>query len=435
MRIEIRVAVLAGAVLLYGSARAQTEIQWWHSMQGALNDKLNELASGFNASQKEYKVVAIFKGQYPESMTAAIAAFRAGNAPHILQVFEIGTATMMGAKGAIKPVYQLMKEAGEPFDAKNYLPAVAGYYTDSQGNMLSLPFNSSTPVFYVNKDAFKKAGLDGTAPKTWKEFAVVAGKLKASGQQCVYSTGWPAWVHVENFSAWHNLPIGTRENGIAGTDTEFKINSPQHVMHVEMLADFAKKGLFTYSGRKNEAEARFFSGECAMLTSSSGAQANIRRNAKFDFSVNFLPYHEDIKGAPQNSIIGGATLWVLTGKPKAEYKGVAKFFAYLSSPEVQSKWHMETGYVPITKAAYQLTRTQGFYDKFPGRDVAVEQLGFKPPTDNSKGLRIGNFVQIRDVMDEELEGVWAGQKTAKQALDTAVERGNKLLADFARANR
>ena len=335
MRIEIRVAVLAGAVLLYGTARAQTEIQWWHSMQGALNDKLNELASGFNASQKEYKVVAIFKGQYPESMTAAIAAFRAGNAPHILQVFEIGTATMMGAKGAIKPVYQLMKEAGEPFDAKNYLPAVAGYYTDSQGNMLSLPFNSSTPVFYVNKDAFKKAGLDGTAPKTWKEFAVVAGKLKASGQQCVYSTGWPAWVHVENFSAWHNLPIGTRENGIAGTDTEFKINSPQHVMHVGMLADFAKKGLFTYSGRKNEAEARFFSGECAMLTSSSGAQANIRRNAKFDFSVNFLPYHDDIKGAPQNSIIGGASLWVMSGKKPAEYKGVTKFFSYLSSTGVQ----------------------------------------------------------------------------------------------------
>src|SRR5216110_1499528 len=273
MRTKIRVGVLAGAVLLSGTVRAQTEIHWWHSMQGALNDKVNELANGFNASQKEYKVVAIFKGQYPESMTAAIAAFRAGNAPHILQVFEVGTATMMGAKGAIKPVYELMKEAGEPFDAKNYLPAVAGYYTDSKGNMLSLPFNSSTPVFYVNKDAFKKAGLDGTAPKTWKEFAAVAGKLKASGQQCVYSTGWPAWVHVENFSAWHNLPIGTRENGIAGTDTEFRINSPQHVRHVEMLADFAKKGLFTYSGRKNEAEARFFSGECAMLTSSSGAQA------------------------------------------------------------------------------------------------------------------------------------------------------------------
>src|SRR2546429_7662676 len=259
MRTKIRVGVLAGAVLLSGTAGAQTEIQWWHSMQGALNDKVNELANGFNASQKEYKVVAIFKGQYPESMTAAIAAFRAGNAPHILQVFEVGTATMMGAKGAIKPVYELMKEAGEPFDAKNYLPAVAGYYTDSKGNMLSLPFNSSTPVFYVNKDAFKQAGLEGDkAPKTWKDFAAAAGKLKASGQGCVYTTGWPAWVHVENFSAWHNLPIGTLENGIGGVKTEFKINSPQHVAHVQMLADFAKNGWVTYARRKNEGQAKVF---------------------------------------------------------------------------------------------------------------------------------------------------------------------------------
>src|SRR5258707_10391637 len=435
MRTEIGSAVLAGAALLSGTVRAQTEIHWWHSMQGALNDKLNELASGFNASQKEYKVVAIFKGQYPESMTAAIAAFRAGNAPHILQVFEVGTATMMGAKGAMKPVYQMMKEAGDPFDPKNYLSAVARYYADSKGNLLSLPFNSSTTVFYVNKDALKKAGLDGAAPKTWKEFAQVAGKLKASGQQCVYSTGWPSWVHVENFSAWHNLPIGTKENGIAGTDTEFKINSPQHVKHIEMLADFAKKGLFTYSGRKNEAEARFFSGECAMLTSSSGAQANIRRNAKFDFSVNFLPYHDDIKGAPQNSIIGGATLWVMGGKKPAEYKGITKFFSYLSTTPVQVQWAEATGYVPITNAAFEATRKEGYYEKVPGADIAVRQLNNKPPTANSKGLRFGNYVQGREVIEEEMEAVFAGKKDAKAAMDDATRRGNEILRKFQAANK
>ena len=216
MKLNRLAAILAAAMLCASQAQAQTEIQWWHSMTGALGDKVNEIANGFNASQKDYKVVPVFKGQYPESMTAAIAAFRAGNAPHILQVFEVGTATMMSAKGAIKPVYQMMKEAGEPFDTKSYLRPVAGYYTDSKGNMLSMPFNSSTPVFYVNKDAFKKAGLDPEkAPKTWKEFGVAAGKLKASGQQCVYTTGWPSWVHIENFSSWHNLPIGTQENGIA----------------------------------------------------------------------------------------------------------------------------------------------------------------------------------------------------------------------------
>jgi sn-glycerol 3-phosphate transport system substrate-binding protein len=417
-------------------AAAQTEIQWWHSMTGALGERVTEMATGFNSSQNTYKIVPVYKGSYGESMTAAIAAFRAGTAPHIVQVFEVGTATMMGAKGAIKPVYQVMKESGQKFDPKAYVSAVAGYYTDRKGNMLSLPFNSSTPVFYVNKDAFKKAGLDPeAAPKTWKEFAVTAGKLKASGQQCVYTTGWPSWVHIENFSAWHNLPIGTAENGIASVKTEFKINSPQHVAHIEMLADFAKNGWFTYAGRRNEAEAKFFSGECAMLTSSSGAQANIRKNAKFAFSVNFLPYNDSIQGAPQNSIIGGASLWVLSGKKPVEYKGVAQFMAYISQPELQARWHQLTGYVPITYAAAELTKQQGYYEKNPGTDIAVKQLNNKPPTANSKGLRFGNFVQGRTVIEEEMEAVFAGKKDAKTAMDDAVRRGNEILKKFATTAR
>ena len=291
-------------------------------------------------------------------------------------------------------------------------------------------------MFYVNKDAYRKAGLDADQPpKTWKQFAAAAGKLKASGQGCVYSTGWPAWVHVENFSAWHNLPIGTRENGIAGVDTEFKVNSPAHVKHVEMLADFAKKGWFTYSGRRNEAEARFFSGECTMLTSSSGAQANIRRNAKFDFSVNFLPYHDEIKSAPQNSIIGGATLWVMSGKKPAEYKGVTRFFSYLSSTGVQADWSKSTGYVPITNAAFEAIRKEGYYQKVPGADIAVRQLNYKPPTPNSKGLRFGNYVQGREVIEEEMEAVFAGSKDAKAAMDDAVRRGNEILRRFEAANK
>lgn len=418
------------------SAHAVTEIQWWHSMTGANGDRINAMADGFNKSQGNYKVTAVYKGSYDESMTAAIAAFRAGKAPNIVQVFEVGTATMMSAKGAIVPVYKLMKDAGEKFDPKSYVGAVAGYYTDSKGNMLSFPFNSSTPVFYINKDAYQKAGLDpNSAPKTWSEFAAVAGKLKASGQACVYTSGWPSWVHVENFSAWHNLPIGTLENGIAGLGTKFTVNSPEHVAHVQMLVDFAKNGWFTYAGRKNEAEAKFFSGECAMLTSSSAAQGNIRKNAKFAFSVNFLPYNDKIKGAPQNSIIGGASLWVLSGRPAAENKGVAQFFNYLSSSDLQAQWHKDSGYVPITNAAADLTKSSGYYDKNPGTDVAVKQLNFKAPTANSKGLRFGNFVQGRTVIEEEIESALAGKKTAKQAMDDAVQRGNDILRKFEATNK
>jgi sn-glycerol 3-phosphate transport system substrate-binding protein len=435
MRLKSLAAVFA-ASLLCANASAQTEIQWWHSMTGALGDKVGEIAGGFNASQKDYKIVPVFKGTYPESMTAAIAAFRAGNAPTILQVFEVGTATMMAAKGAIKPVYQVMKDAGEPFDPKVYLPAVAGYYTNSKGEMLSFPFNSSTVLYYINKDAFRKAGLDPTkAPRTWKELIAAAERLKAAGQVCVYTTGWPSWMHIENLSAWHNVPIGTKENGMGGLDTQFTINSPLHVRHLAMLGDLAKKGLFTYAGRTNQAEAKFYSGECAMLTSSAGAQANIRRNAKFDWSVNFIPYHDDVKGAPQNSIIGGASLWVMSGKSAESYKGVAKFFAYLSKPAVQMDWHIATGYVPITMAAYEVTRKSGYYEKVPGADMAVKQLTNKTPTANSKGLRFGNFVQGREVIEEEMEAVFAGKKDAKTALDDAVRRANEILRKFEAANK
>ena len=431
-RLGVAVAV---AALTIGTARAQTEIQMWHSMTGALGDRVGDLATKFNATQKDFKVVPIFKGQYPESMTAAIAAFRAGNAPHILQVFEVGTATMMSAKGAIKPVAQLMKDADEPFDPKGYLSAVAGYYTDSKGNMLSFPFNSSSVALYLNKDAFKKAGLEAKAPKTWKEFVATAEKLKASGNACAYTTSWPSWLHLENFSAWHNVPIATRENGIAGLDTQFQINSPLHVRHVAMLGDLAKKGMFSYAGRTNQGDAKFYSGECAMFTGSTSAIANIKRSAKFEWSIHFIPYHDDVKTAPQNTIIGGASLWVMSGKTNNAYKGVAKFFAYLSKPEVQMEWHTATGYVPITQAAYALTQKSGFYEKNPGMDLAVRSLNNKPATANSKGLRFGNFVQGREIFEEEMEGVFAGKKEAKAALDDAVRRGNEILRKFEAANK
>ncbi len=419
------------------NGRAQTEIQWWHAMGGQLGETLYALAEDFNKAQKDYKVTPVYKGTYTETLTAAIAAFRAKQQPHIVQVFEVGTATMMAAKGAVYPVHQLMADAGEKFDPGAYLPAVYGYYSTTDGKLLSMPFNSSTPVLYYNKEAFKKAGLaDNKPPKTWGEIEDYSKRLLATGYQCGFTTQWQTWVQIENFGAWHNIPFATGGNGFSGTDIKLLINDPLRIRHIENLAKWHKDKIFVYAGREGKPNPKFTTGECPMIMASAGSAGGFAAAMKdMQFGIAMLPYYPDVAAAPQNSIIGGATLWALSGKPKAEYTGVARFFTYLSSPSVQSKWHMETGYVPITKAAYEQTRAQGFYEKFPGRDVAVEQLNFKPPTESSKGLRIGNFVQIRDVVDEELEAVWGGQKTAKAALDASVERGNKLLADFARANR
>ena len=433
---NIRAAALAAA-LAATPAFAVTEIQWWHSMTGALDSRVNEIATKFNASQPDYKVVPVYKGGYAESMSAAIAAARARQAPHILQVFEVGTATMMAARGVVKPVYQVMQEAGEPFDTSGYMPAVASYYTDTRGRMLSMPFNSSTTVFYYNKDAFAKAGLDpAKPPRTWKEVGEAAAKIKASGATpCAFTTAWQSWVQLESTSAWHNVQFATLENGFGGMSARLTDNNPVLVKHIEMLGQWAKDGRFSYAGRTTEPEAKFYSGECAMLTSSSAAYANIKRNSKFDFAISYLPYHDDVKGAPQNTIIGGASLWVFEGKSKDEYKGIAKFFTFLSRPEIQAEWHQTTGYVPITKAAYELTRSQGFYEKNPGTNIAVEQLLLKNPTKMSKGLRLGNYVQIRTINDEELEAVWSGKKPAKAALDAMVARGNEELRKFERANK
>jgi sn-glycerol 3-phosphate transport system substrate-binding protein len=436
MSLAKRAAVLAAAVLCAPLAHAQTEIQWWHSMAGKLGDKVNEIAQKFNASQSQYKVVPVYKGQYDESMAAAIAAYRSGNPPAILQVFEVGTATMMAAKGAVKPVYQLMSEQHEKFDPKAYLPAVTSYYSDTKGNLLSMPFNSSTQVLYINKDAFKKAGLDpAKPPRTWPDMEQAAAKLKDSGAACAYTTGWQSWVQLESFSAWHNVPFATEQNGFGGLGTRLEFNGPVQTMHIQNLGNWAKKGLFTYAGRKDEPLGKFMSGECAMITTSSGSYANIKANAKFEFGVSTLPYYPSVKGAPQNTIIGGATLWVMHQKNADVYKGIAKFFTFLSSSEIQVDWHESTGYVPITLAAYEEARKTGFYEKNPGFDVAIHELSGKAPTPNSKGLRLGNFVQIRNVIDEELEAVWGGKKSAKEALDTAVKRGDELLRRFEKANQ
>ena len=417
------------------ASQAQTEVQWWHAMSGPLGEWVNDLAKDFNASQKDYKVVPTFKGTYDESMTAAVAAFRSGNAPHILQVYEVGTATMMAAKGAIKPVGEVMTEGGAKFDTKAYIPAVAGYYTAPNGQMLSFPFNSSTTIFYYNKDAFKAAGLDPEkAPTTWPEVVLAAGKLKAAGHKCPFTTSWVSWTQLESFSTWHNTLFATQNNGFGGPSARLAFNSPLHVRHFENLANMSKQGLFVYKGRANAADVSFPSGECAMMTGSSGLYARVSKEAKFAYGIGQLPYYPDVAGAPQNTVIGGASLWAMAGKKPVEYKGVAAFFNYLSQPEVQSASHKRTGYLPITMAAFELTEKSGFYKQNPGTDVAVTQM-IRKTTDKSRGVRLGNFNQIRTIIDEETEQIWSGKKQPKEALDTAIKRGNEQLERFQKANK
>ena len=427
---------LSSTVLTPIAASAATEVQFWHAFTGRLGELVAAQVEEFNASQSDYTVVQSHKGNYSETLNAGIAAFRAGEQPHILMVFEVGTATMMAAKGATKPVFEVMAESGATFDPDAYIGSVKGYYTSTDGEMLSLPFNSSTPVLWVNRDAFEAAGVDpDTDLSTWQNVGAVLDQLKAGGEECPLVTAWQSWIHLENFSAYHDVPFASQDNGFAGLDTELMLNGPAQVAHLTAMGEWAQDGKFIYTGRRNEGGANFRAGDCALFTESSAGYAGIKAEAEFDFDVRPLPYWEGVGNAPQNTIIGGASLWVLEGHEDEEYKGVGEFLAFLSSTDVQAKWHQDTGYLPITAAAGEATRASGFYDENPGTDIAVIQMTAKEPTANSKGLRLGSFDQIRGIIDEELEAIWAGDKTAQEAMDSAKERGDALLRRFESANR
>ncbi|MER8411954.1 sn-glycerol-3-phosphate ABC transporter substrate-binding protein UgpB [Mesorhizobium sp. M1342] len=412
------------------SAFAVTQISWWHAMTGANAEVVDKISKDFNASQSDYELVPVFKGTYPETLNAGIAAYRAGQAPDIMQVFDVGTGVMMAAEGAIKPAADVLTSAGMTFDKSQYLPGIVGYYSKPDGTMLSFPYNSSSPILYYNKDIFKKAGLDvDSSPKTWNEVWEDAKKIKASGAAaCGYTSTWLTWIHLENFAAWNDVSWATQQNGLAGGDVELKINAPIFVNHFQALADLAKDGTFKYGGRTSEAKQIFLAGECGIMTESSGGLGDIVKSG-MNYGIGQLPYDSDAKGAPQNTTPGGASLWVFADKSDEEYKGVAAFFAYLSKTEVQEYLHQKSGYLPVTLAAYEATKKSGFYDKNVGRETPILQMTGKAPTDNSKGVRLPNLPQVRDIQNEEFEKMLAGQQTAQQALDNAVTRGNAAIKE------
>lgn len=408
------------------SAFAVTEISWWHAMTGANNEVVDQLSKEFNESQSEYKVTPVFKGTYPETLNAGIAAFRAKQPPTIMQVFDAGTGTMMAAEGAIKPAADILSMGGTAFDKSQYLPGIVSYYSKPDGTMLSFPYNSSSPILYYNKDIFQKAGLDvDNPPKTWNEVWDAAKKIKASGAApCGFTSTWLTWIHTENFAAWNNYQWGTQENGIAGPNVELKINAKPFVDHFQALADLAKDGTFKYGGRTSEAKQIFLAGECGIFTESSGGLGDIIKSG-MNYGTGMLPSD----GETQNTIPGGASLWTFAGKTDEEYKAVAAFFNFLSQTEIQARLHQVSGYLPVTLAAYEKSKADGFYQKNPAREIPIIQMLAKAPTENSKGVRLPNLPQVRDILNEEYENMLAGKQTAQQALDNAVERGNAAIKE------
>lgn len=433
---RLAVVAIVGICLSFPAAvfAEPVTIDWWHAMRSARGKVVDTMIQKFNESQSDYVVVGTNKGNYDEVMNAGVAAFRAKKQPHILQVFEVGTQTMMQS-GAIYPVYKLMADAGYKIDWSNYLQAVLSYYMDAEGNLMSMPFNSSTPIMYYNLSMFEKAGiapLSKTEAISWDELGEITKKLVDSGiAPNGMVTAWQSWTQVENYSAIHNIPFASKANGYEGLDTELMINNPMVIKHIERLKEWAGDKRFMYGGQKYQGpKSEFIAQNAAVYIDSVSGIAKLK-GAVNDFKWDAAPLPvEASMEHPQNSIIGGASLWVLNGHSKEEYKGVAAFLKFLSSNEMQSYWHKETGYFPITLNAYNALKDEGYYKENPLQTVGIEQLNRATPTKISRGLRLGYFVQIRNIINEELELVWNGKKTAKEALDNAVKRSNIQLRTF-----
>ncbi len=429
-----RKGVLAALVLAIGiltlplSASAKAQIVFWHSNTGINQERINDLTRKFNSTQSEYEVKAVYKGSYPETLTAAIAAYRAKTHPQILQAQEVATQTMLSS-GAIYPVYQLMEDQGIKIDWQDYISAVKTYYSKG-GNLYSMPFNSSTPILYYNKTILEKAGINAQKPPaTFEEIEKMAKAAVSSGATKIgFTVSWPSWTLMENMHTWNDQPFADNQNGFTGLATQLKINGKLGLQIMELLARWQKEGVFTYSGRGSRGDQATINGEAAISLASTTLVGTLSKSAKFNWGTGYLP---KLSGYPQgNSIIGGASLWIMKGHNKEQYKGVAKFLEFLGNTEQQAWWHANTGYFPVTRAAIKAL-PEDHFRKNPNLWTAFAQITSGKTTANSQGIRLGNFVAIRDVIEEEMENVLSGKKPPKQGLDDAVKRGNKTLKEFA----
>jgi len=410
----------------------RVEVQWWHAMSGVNGERIGELVKRFNDSQQKYTVVAVNKGNYDEVLNGTIAAYRAKRAPAIVQVYERGFMTMLLSDATV-PVYKLMADNGYKVDWSDFIKPVAGYYS-YKGNLMAMPFNSSSPILFYNVDAFKKAGFDKPA-ETWGEFEKQLYAIKkAGGAECgtALATDYH-WSLIENYSAVNDQPYGTRANGYDGLDTEFVYNKTLVVPQVARMKRWLDDGVLQIAGQGLSPEQLFTSGQCATYFASTAAHSGIERGAKINWSATYLPWEEG--RSPKNSTIGGAALWVMKGHKPEEYAAVAAFFDFLAKPDIQFWWHKATGYVPLTNTAYELAKSSGYYKESPTRELAVLQLSRGTPTENSLGFHFGNFTQAMFAQREEVEAVFTGKKNAQQAMDDAVKRGNEILRQFEKLNR
>lgn len=431
------ISAIAVAAALSSPAHAQEKIKfdYWYGLGGDLGEAVAETCDRFNASQGIYEINCVGQDGYANAVQNTIAAFRANQHPTLLQSYDAGTADLM-MSGEFYPVHQMMADFDIDIDWDDYFPGISNYYAASTGELISMPFNSSTPVMYFNTDDFAAAGID-TPPATWEEFEEALHALKeAQSEKCNFGYAPSTWIDMEQFSMAHGIPVASKNNGYDGLDAEYVYNTTQHVKHMENIKRWYDEGLLEIKTSQGGINARdaFAQNQCSFYFGSVASHGTVHRSAVdgLNWDVAMLPIYEGFERT--NTVVGGASLWVLSRKSDDEYRGAAAYLQFLATPESEEFWVSRTGYIPVTKTAFEQLMEKGFYDEAPfkGREVAMQSLTYTDPTPLTRGIRLGGFIQARAEWVSEVEAALSGQKTVQEALDTAVERSNQVLRRFER---
>ena len=434
MKHALYAAAALAALCLPQGAQAQQRIkfEYWYGLTAQLGDIMVDHCKRFNESQTKYEAVCVGQGGYDKAEQNTIAAYRSKQQPTLVQIYDAGTVNFM-LSGAIYPANQLVKDFDMKVDWADYFPGVANYYATSKGEMWSFPYNSSTALLYWNKDAWAKIGKT-KGPETIEEWFGDLRKMKAAGVECGFAFDYDTWMPLEQFSAIHNLPIATKNNGYDGLDAEVTFHKTRLVDYMKDWKKLQDEGIArvqtAQTGKtKNQA---FADGSCATMLSSVADHGVIAATAVpgLNWGVAMLPVYEGTKR--QNSLVGGASLWIMAGKSKEEYEAAAAYLAFLAKPEEALWFSTVTGYIPIRNSGFKYLMDQKFYEdkKYAGRELAITSLTATPPSPLSRGIRLGNFTQIRSEIRSELEAAFTGKKDMQQAMNDAADRSNQILRRF-----
>ncbi|MBZ0277704.1 MAG: extracellular solute-binding protein [Anaerolineae bacterium] len=407
-------------------AQEPLQISFWHAMSGSRGDVVQGLVDSFNAANPDVQIVAEFTGSYADTLTKALAAVRAGEAPDIVQVYEVGTRSMLDS-GAIVPVAEV---SGGEFDPALFVAPIVNYYSVG-GELSCMPFNSSTAMLYYNKDVFTAAGLDPEAPPTtFNEVYEMGKQIIASGAAPGgISFGWPAWI-MEQMFATHDQMLANEGNGRDALATETYFNSEFGVQVLTEWQKWAQDGVLIYGGREYSANDPFLAGEFAMLVQSTSSLGGIQKNATFNLGTAFLPRLEGYEDAIGNNVIGGGCLWTMAGKSPEEYNAVWRFYQFLAQDAEAIVWHKGTGYFPVTNSAFDALDAEGWFTENPNFLTAFNQILMGNNTVAASGVILGDFVTIRDIVGAAIEEAVVNGVDAREALDSANAEINQLLEDY-----